>query len=257
MGYKGEGRENLTGFWPGLRSRCPCVDPWQPIAPDQSPLALTTTTMPSHRRTLIRDLAVLLMGAALLLLPGRGLRPAFSQGFCAVMNGLVGHVTFGTGGHVQFQAKPAAPSASAPGAELWDAEVALTDEGTHASTRFLLNARALGFIPLVLMMVLVLVMPLETRRTALAGALGSAAVIGIAVGWTLLLLVSTFSNQASMTVYQLGPMLKSALDLAMRTLVNPPAARFIAPLGLGVSIVAWQLSRQKKTARDNWHELYD
>lgn len=213
-----------------------------------------------HTRSLARDLIILSVGAALLLLPGDRLRPAFSQGFCAVMNLLVGHVTFGAGGHVQFQAKtqavPRAPEATAvPGG--WDAEVHLTDEGTHASTVFLLNARGVGFIPLVLMAALIMLTPLDRRRAAVAGAVGSAALVGVVVGWTLLLLISTFSNETSMTVYQLRPLLKSALDLAINTIVIPPVARFVAPLALGVSIVAWQLSRQKRAARAFTDVLFD
>jgi hypothetical protein len=215
--------------------------------------------MPKHKKTLIRDLCILLFGAALLVLPGSRLRPAFSQGFCAVMNTLVGHVTFGSGGRAQFRPRSAvALAAAAPvESETWDAEVLLTNDTSSVSTRFLLNARGLGFIPLVLMFVVVMLVPLERRRALLAGALGSAGLIGIVVGWTSLVLVSTFSNQASMGVYQLEPLFKWMLELAVKTLVNPPAARFIAPLGLGLSIVAWQMSRQKKLARQRWQEQFD
>ena len=221
--------------------------------------------MPPRKRTVTRDLTILILGAALLLLPGQGLRPAFSQGFCAVMNALVGHFEFGEGGRVWFQPKPQAPQpAAATITDAWDAEVLLTSDVTHASTAFLLNARGVGFIPLVLMAALILLTPLERRRVAVAGAVGTAAVVGIVVVWTSLLLIANFSNAAFLNVYQLPPALKSAVDVAVRTLVNPPAARFLAPIGLGLSIVAWQLSRQKKrtlTGRprhaDNWQEIFD
>jgi hypothetical protein len=219
--------------------------------------------MMQQRSTLVRDLCILVIGAALLVLPDRGLRPAFSQGFCAVMNALVGHVTFGAGGHVEFQPKPPAAALAntaaalpARGGQTFDAEVKLTDDVTHASTRFLLDARGLGFIPLVLMVVAVLVMPLERRRRAVAGALASAALLGIVTAWISLMLVSVFSNQASMAVYQLQPLLKSALDWTIATVVTPLAARLIAPIGLGLSIVAWQLSRQKKLAQRNWQRSW-
>jgi hypothetical protein len=220
--------------------------------------------MPLHRKALLRDLGILLLGAALVVLPGRDLRPAFSRGFCAVMNTLVGHVTFGSGGHVDFRPHSAAApdTVSLAGftpaqAETWDAEVRLTDDTSHTSNRFLLNARGLGFIPLVLVFAVVFLMPLERRRAALAGALASAGIIGIVVGWTTLVLVSRFSDPTTMAVYQLRPMLKSILDLAVAILVDPPAARFIAPLGLGLSIVAWQMSRQEKLARRRWQHRFD
>jgi hypothetical protein len=220
--------------------------------------------MPPHKKTLFRDLGILFLGAALLVLPGRDLRPAFSRGFCAVMNTLVGHVTFGSGGHAEFRPQTTAAAATVslagliPGqSETWDAEVRLTDDTSHASTRFLLNARGLGFIPLVLLFAVVFLMPLERRRAALAGALAGAGLVAIVVGWTSLVLISRFSDPATMAVYQLQPMLKSILDSAVATLVNPPAARFIAPLGLGLSIVAWQMSRQKKLARRHWQNQFD
>jgi hypothetical protein len=220
--------------------------------------------MPAHKKTLFRDLAILLLGAALLLLPGRDLRPAFSKGFCAVMNTLVGHVTFGAGGRVEF--RPQSPATPAPVAlaglspldsGAWDAEVRLSNDATHASTRFLLNARGLGFIPLVLVFAVVFLMPLERRRAALAGALASAGLIGIVVAWTSLVLIARFSDSATMAVYQLQPVFKAILDAAVATLVDPPAARFIAPIGLGLSIVAWQMSRQKKHARRRWQRQFD
>ena len=184
-----------------------------------------------------RGLRALGLGA-LLLLATSGFRSGLTSVAAAWLEASIGQIDFGAQGRVSVAIARGKTDPALD--QSWDTEIWLSDQQTGLATMFLLNPRRIFFVPLVLLATLVFAAPLPRRRQLIALAVGAAALLAHLLLFTALIVISTFSAEPNMTVYALGPVERTVLDLAMKALVNPPGNRFILPLFLALLVIAWQ-----------------
>ncbi len=139
---------------------------------------------------------------------------------------------------------PAAANVAAGGDALdasWDTEVILANPGTGATTSFLLNPRRVFLIPLMVVVMAVALAPLPRKRRLVAGAIASLGLIGYLWTSTALLVASTMATDGALGFATRSASAPALLDLAVRTIANPPGNRFVVPLFLAIVAITWQL----------------
>jgi hypothetical protein len=202
----------------------------------------------------MRRLSVPALSFVLVLLvagpPWPPVRRGFASAYCAVINSLLGSLTFGKGGHIHLSAGDTAPDGRRPQGEVsTDSTMVMSIVGYRGSAVHGLSARRDGYLPLVVVLAAIAAAPLARRaklRCLLAGALIETAVI-VASIW--LFVVWDFAVGLGVAgIYDLSPFARDGLDLAFRALLLPPGNRFIIPL-LIVTALAWAAAATARAAR--------
>jgi hypothetical protein len=175
--------------------------------------------------------------------PWPPVRRGFARAYCAVMNGLLGPLGFGQGGHVHVSpGNQDATGRTLAGEVTTDTVMLMTIEGKRGGATVGLNARRDGYLPLVLLLASVIAAPLGRRarlRCLFAGGLVQGAAM-VASLWLFVLWNFTV-GLAVRGLYSLTPLQLRAVDVAFRTLLLPPGNRFIFPLLVAAALIGPQL----------------
>jgi hypothetical protein len=186
--------------------------------------------------------------AALMLLggwPWPGVARAFSALYCPFGNLIVGHQTFGYGGHARLApldriARQASDNVTA------DASIALTVDGFQGDMRLGVSLRRDAYLPLLIAIALIAAAPLALGRQLRSLAIA----VPLLLLWTAavfqLLVIWTFATQLR-GIYTSSPLQQRLVDLAYGALLAPPGNRFIAPIVLAIGTIAWQARRSDKS----------
>jgi hypothetical protein len=161
------------------------------------------------------------------LAPWSWLGAAYSAAWCAVFNAFCGGMTFGSDVSVHFTPGSVA---QLPGKEypLWHAILAVTSASTQATARFGLNLRAIGYVPTVTFVALLIAWPLDRRRSWGATAIGFALVQAYFVVGVVLPMLLSLSNERVQAV-DLGPAGLAFVSTIFNAFVVPPAMSYAVP----------------------------
>ncbi|HVW24744.1 MAG TPA: hypothetical protein VHC69_05210 [Polyangiaceae bacterium] len=161
------------------------------------------------------------------LAPWPRLGSLYASACCAVFNALTDGVTFGADAVVQF----------APGAEallagkpypLWHAIAAVSSVSTQATTHFGLNLRAVGYVPTVTFVALVLAWPLHRRRSWVAAAVGFA-LVQVYFGFSIALPMLLALSSERVGAVALDSSTQSFVRMIFEAFVVPPAMSYAIP----------------------------
>jgi hypothetical protein len=183
--------------------------------------------------------AIIVVGAA----PAPGISNGFNNAYCSTMNAVLSLVEFGNGGHAQFIAQQSEGLSS-------DLSIRLTLDGHPGHWDSLRSARKYVYLPLLLVVAMVLAAPLPFKRKLGCTLVG--AVLSLALSSAALILTAAYSFSSGIPgVYQLGDLGRSALDLAMRTLVMPSSLWKMGPVLLGLILIGsehlvWEWRRERR-----------
>jgi hypothetical protein len=192
------------------------------------------------RRLSPRARAALLFGLVLL---GAGppwpvVRRAFAAVYAGALDGVLGPLTFGTGGHVSFLSGDRTADGRKPEGEVTsDTVLELSVARYQGTLAYGISARRDAYLPLIILAAgMAALWPLGRFRSRLV-ALAFGVELMVIVGAAWLFVVWSFALSVR-GVYDTSPFQKRALDLAFRTLLLPPGNRFIAPLLLVAACAA-------------------
>ncbi len=189
--------------------------------------------------------AILVCGA----LPWPGLRQGFNSVFRGGGNALLAAFTFGKGGHASLAPLDATRNAAAKDSPpiqqhvAADTLLALRVDGRVGTVGLGLNLRREVYMPLVLFVAVVLAAPMRARAKFRAVMVGTPVVLLIAFGciWCLALYTFAFNVRGVLQLDAVGGLV---VDLVYRGVLLPPGNRFIAPLAMGLGVVALEFVRQ-------------
>jgi hypothetical protein len=183
-------------------------------------------------------LALMVVGAW----PRPGAARAFSVIYCPIANLVLGHQTFGRGGHARLL--PLDDVVRRDGDNVTaDTALSLTVAGFTGDLRLGVSLRRDAYLPLLILVALIAASPLPAARRLAALAIGIPIMTALNLAALDLLVVSTFALRLK-AIYDAGAVARGLLDFAGGALLTPPGNRFIAPLVLGAAIIAWQCTRR-------------
>jgi hypothetical protein len=167
---------------------------------------------------------------------------AFSARYCPVANLVLGHQTFGRGGHARLL--PLERIVRQEGDNVTaDTALSLTVAGFEGDLQMGMSLRRDAYLPLLILVALIVAAPLPAVGRLKALSIGVPIMTALNLAALELLVVWTFALRLK-GIYDLGGAARRLLDFAYGALLTPPGNRFIAPLALGAAIVAWQRARR-------------
>jgi hypothetical protein len=178
-------------------------------------------------------LGLLVLGAW----PSTSVELAFSAAYCRCANLVLDQVTFGGRGHAHLNALSSIDRRATDNVTA-DAVLALSVDHYRGSLPLGISLRRDVYLPLLIVLALIAAVPLPVRQrlTCLPIAAGVTMVAGIAAN--ALVAAWTFSVELK-GIYAPGSTATALRSFAYSALLLPPGNRFVAPLVLGLGLVAW------------------
>lgn len=161
------------------------------------------------------------------LSPWPRLGSLYASACCAVFNALTDGATLGTDASVHFAPGTEALLAGKP-YPLWHAIAAVSSVSSGATTHFGLNLRAVGYVPTVTFVALVLAWPLHRRRSWIATAVGFA-LVQVYFGFSIALPMLLALSSERVGAVALDSTAQSLVRMIFEAFVVPPAISYAVP----------------------------
>ncbi len=201
-----------------------------------------------HSKPMRTDAVTLRFAAALaLVITALLFWPVLERPTAASFRSVVGAAlepwTFGKGGHVVLI--PAAhPHATVSAAASWDTQLELHIDGVEQRHRVALNPRRLCFLPGLLCSAVIVASPVSWRRKGLCIALSTITVMLLAIANVWMIAAWLFARVPGL-IYDPSAWQRTMLDFGYEALVTSLATKFIAPVGVTIAIVMWQVAAER------------
>jgi len=171
--------------------------------------------------------------------PSTRIALGFSAGYCALANLVIERVTFGERGHARLDALPTINRRDSDNVTS-DTILSLPVDGYRGTIPLGISLRRDVYLPLLIVAALIVAFPLRVRQRLTCLALAGLVTLAAGTAANALVVAWTFSVELK-GIYPTGTGATAIRNFAYGALLLPPGNRFVAPLALGVGLIAWVL----------------